>query len=67
MRNQLSLMDEIRNKININMVTCCNCDSIILHKMNEDTTKCYACKKYINLNDCEDYFYEGMPELNKSK
>jgi hypothetical protein len=67
MKNQISLMDEIRNKSNINMVTCCKCDSILLHRMTEETTKCYSCNQHINLNDCEDYFYEGMPELNKNK
>jgi hypothetical protein len=57
-------MDEIRNKSNINMVTCCKCDSILLHRMTEETKKCYSCNQHINLNDCEDYFYEGMPNLS---
>ena len=64
MKNQISLMDEIRNKSNINMVTCCKCDSILLHRITEEIVNCYSCDKNINVNDCEDYFYEGMPELN---
>lgn len=59
--SQSNLMDEVRNKSNINMVSCCKCDAVNLHKMTEEMITCHSCHQQIYLNDCEDYFYEGMP------
>lgn len=52
---QLELMDEIRAKANINIVTCGNCGSVILHKTDlEGTVSCHDCGY--------DLFYTGMEE-----
>lgn len=64
LRNQLTLMDEIRSKANINMVTCGHCGTILLHKMKEHIITCYGCKREMDVCDCPDFFYEGMPELD---
>jgi hypothetical protein len=58
---QLELMDEIRYKANINIVTCGNCGSVILHKRDlEGTLTCYDCKREMDISDCPDLFYTGI-------
>lgn len=65
-QEQLDLMDDIRAKANINMVTCGHCGTILLHEMksiNEDNTiVCFGCKREMDLSDCPDYWYEGCIE-----
>ena len=56
---QIALMDEIRYKANINIVTCGHCGSILLHEMNEDDINCFACKNTLDQSDCPDYWYSG--------
>lgn len=63
-QEQLDLMNDIRAKANINMVTCGHCGTILLHEMkliNEDNTiVCFDCKtEWTDLCDCPDYWYEG--------
>ncbi len=59
--NQLELAQEVLSKANINIVTCGNCGSVILHKTSEDgTISCYDCKSEMDLSDCPDLFYSGM-------
>lgn len=60
-------MDEIRAKANINMVTCGHCGSILLHRMKDEIINCYSCKRDMSLDDCPDYWYEGMPELDEDE
>jgi hypothetical protein len=63
--SQLELMAEIRAKANINIVTCGNCGSVILHETDlEGTITCYDCKSEMDLSDCPDLFYHGM-ELSR--
>jgi len=58
---QIELMDEIRANANINIVTCGNCGSVILHKTDlEGTITCYDCKSEMDLSDCPDLFYSGI-------
>jgi len=65
-KQQLDLMEEIRYLANINMVTCGNCGTILLHDMkpfNEDNKiTCFGCKSEMELSDCPDYWYEGCIE-----
>jgi hypothetical protein len=65
-QQQLDLMEEIRYLANINMVTCGNCGTILLHDMkpfNEDNKiTCFGCKSEMELSDCPDYWYEGCIE-----
>lgn len=66
-QEQLDLMEIIRDKSNINMVTCGNCGTILLHEMksihedNHDIT-CFGCKQEMDFSDCPDYWYEGCIE-----
>ena len=63
---QLDLMETIRDKANINMVTCGNCGTILLHEtksINEDNSiVCFGCKSEMELSDCPDYWYVGCIE-----
>ena len=66
-QKQLDLMNDIRAKSNINMVTCGNCGTILLHEMklitdDENSIECFGCNTKMELCDCPDYWYEGMIE-----
>lgn len=65
-QEQLDLMNVIRAKSNINIVTCGNCGTILFHEMksiNEDNSiECFGCKTKMELCDCPDYWYEGCIE-----
>lgn len=60
---QMRLMEVIRDKTSINIVTCGNCGTILLHEMkpiNEDNSiTCFSCKSEMELSDCPDYWYNG--------
>ena len=62
---QLQLADEIRDKADINIVTCGNCGSVILHRripleQEDHTINCYDCGRDMDESDCPDLFYVGM-------
>jgi hypothetical protein len=63
---QLELMNDIRAKANINIVTCGNCGTVLLHSMLDDSIVCYSneCKDRgeMDLSDCPDLWYEGCIE-----
>ena len=65
-QEQLNLMEIIRAKANINMVTCGHCGTILLHEtkqINDDNTiVCFGCKHEMELSDCPDYWYNGCIE-----
>ena len=63
--SQLTLMNTIRSLSNINMVTCGNCGTILLHEMkpindSDNSIECFGCKTKMELCDCPDYWYDGM-------
>lgn len=61
---QLELMERIRQKAGINIVTCGHCGSVILHEQKpigvEQTINCYDCGNDMDTTDCPDLFYTGM-------
>lgn len=60
-QEQVDLMNEIRAKSNINMVSCVHCGTILLYKMlpvNKIT--CFDCREDIDPHDCPDYWYNGI-------
>jgi ATP:corrinoid adenosyltransferase len=59
---QLRLMDEVRAKADINLVTCGHCATLLLHKLGETSIVCFGCKREMELCDCPDYWYEGCIE-----
>lgn len=68
-QKQLDLADKMRDN-GINMVTCGNCGTILLHEthtineiVEEDLhIECYSCKREMDFSDCPDYWYEGCIE-----
>jgi hypothetical protein len=62
-QEQLNLMEIIRDKANVNMVTCGHCGTILLHErrsVNDDfSITCFGCKRRMSLSDCPDYWYQG--------
>ena len=58
--SQLELMDEIRAKANINIVTCGNCGTAFLHKLDDLELTCFDCKHSSEPCDHPDLFYTGM-------
>ena len=63
---QMRLMEVIREKTSINIVTCGKCGSVILHEPleAESVVTCYDCLTTIGLEECSDLWYEGceVPE-----
>lgn len=64
--NQLALMDDIRAKANINIVTCGHCGSVLLHEVksinDNNTIVCFDCEREMDLSDCPDLFYTGIED-----
>lgn len=57
---QIELMEVIRDKANINMVTCGNCGTILLHKRSsEGLVECFGCMREMDQSDCPDYWYDN--------
>jgi len=63
---QLGLMNEIRAKANINLVTCGHCGTLLLHSTFAERIVCFSneCKDRgeMELSDCPDYWYESCIE-----
>ena len=68
-QEQLDLANKMRDN-GINMVTCGNCGTILLHEtktineiVDEDLhIECFGCKREMAFSDCPDYWYEGCIE-----
>lgn len=58
--NQIRLQEEIQSA-GVNLVTCGNCGSILLHDLKDETIECF-CGSEMDLHDCPDYWYEGVQE-----
>jgi glutamine amidotransferase PdxT len=57
---QIDLMDDIRQKADINIVTCGNCGTLVLHKRNAEEIECFGCMNVMDVSDCPDYWYNGV-------
>lgn len=57
---QIELMDDIRAKANINIVTCGNCGTILLHERDAEEIECFGCKHTMDICDCPDLLYNGI-------
>jgi hypothetical protein len=60
--DQLALMDEIRAKTDINIVTCGHCGCVFLHKLDDLDLTCFDCKTNGEPCDHPDLFYTGMED-----
>jgi hypothetical protein len=66
-QEQLDLMDIIRAKAGINMVTCGHCGTILLHdkdlEFDKEPLVCFGCgTEHVDPSSCPDYWYEGLIE-----
>lgn len=57
-RAQIELFNQIQIK-GFNIVTCNVCDAILIHKVGEESVKCFSCLANLNLNYCTDYWVTG--------
>ena len=69
---QIALQNRVIALANINIVTCGNCGSVLLHEMklfnhdefislkdDDNSIECACCKSVMDLCDCPDLWYEG--------
>ena len=57
MNNQLELQNEVVAKSGINIVTCGNCGSTLLHRIEDEILKCDDCDFESELCDFPDLNY----------
>ena len=58
--DQINLIEVIQQKSNINIVTCCSCDAIILHELHLEEIECPYCGIKSEPCDFPDYLYSGI-------
>jgi hypothetical protein len=56
---QIALQNRVNVVASINIVTCGNCGSVLLHDRMDDEIECACCKSVMDLSDCPDLWYEG--------
>lgn len=57
---QIHLQEKIQRIANINIVTCGNCASVVLHDRKDEEIDCPYCDSVMDVCDCPDYLYNGM-------
>lgn len=57
---QIALQEKMQS-LGINLVTCGNCGSILLHDVEKEEINCF-CGEEMDLSDCPDYWYEGCQD-----
>ena len=56
---QIELQERVNAVASINIVTCGNCGSVLLHDRMDSEIECACCKSVMDLSDCPDLWYEG--------
>ena len=59
---QIELQNRVIALANINIVTCGNCGSVLLHELNDKPIECASCKHELDQCDCPDLWYEGCQD-----
>jgi DNA-directed RNA polymerase subunit RPC12/RpoP len=57
---QIELQNRIKKLSKVNIVTCGNCGSIMLHELDDNEIDCPYCNRIMDVSDCPDYLYDGM-------
>jgi hypothetical protein len=57
---QIELQERIQREAKVNIVTCGNCGSVVLHELNKFKIDCPYCNVKMSVYDCPDYLYSGM-------
>lgn len=58
--NQIALQDKVKALADVNIVTCGNCGSVVLHKLKATKIDCPYCNTILDVCDCPDYLYSGI-------
>ena len=58
--NQIDLQNKVKRLANINIVTCGNCGSVMLHELDATEIDCAYCHAKMDVSDCPDYLYDGI-------
>jgi hypothetical protein len=64
MEEQIKLQEEIIEKTDINIVTCGDCSTVILHKRGLEEIKCHDCGFESDPCDFPDLYHSGLT-INK--
>lgn len=59
-QKQIELQNEIIEKTSINIVTCGNCGTTMLHRLNEEELECPDCGFKSEPCDFPDLYFNGM-------
>lgn len=60
---QIELQEEMQNN-GLNVVSCGNCGTILLHNTGEEEIDC-LCGNTMSLSDCPDLWYSGVENNNE--
>jgi len=59
-RKQIELQNRVIELANVNIVTCGNCGTVLLHERNDQLINCACCDAVLEQCDCPDLWYNGM-------
>ena len=54
---QKEFQHRIQRDLNLNIVTCGNCGTVIIHEINEEDIYCGDCDRDMPQSDCPDLYY----------
>jgi hypothetical protein len=57
---QITLQEKIQKLAKVNLITCGNCEAILLHDIKKNQVDCYVCGNMIDLHHCPDFWYKGL-------
>ena len=58
-QEQFNLVEDIRYKLDLNIVTCGNCGTVLLHKSDVENIHCYECNEQMEPCHCPDLWYDS--------
>ena len=58
-QEQFNLVQDIRYKLDLNIVTCGNCGTVLLHKSDVENIHCYECNEQMEPCHCPDLWYDS--------
>ena len=57
---QIELQERVVQLSGVNIVTCGNCGSVVLHDIKDSEIDCPYCDHILEVCDCPDYLYSNM-------
>lgn len=62
-KNQIELMNNIRQLASTNLVNCGNCGCVLLHDIKDEEISCPYCEHKSDPCDFPDFIYDGMIKI----